>query len=112
MAYVGSETRFCTLRARSGIFFHELNFFTKTFKLFYWSEALKSRFEVAYVVHKTRLGALRARTKRDFFHEMICFAETVPMRYRTPLGGFAKCVLFRRQADREGERTLRKYIYR
>ena len=52
-------------RARSGIFFHELNFFTKTFKLFYWSEALKSRFEVAYVVHKTRLSALRARGVRE-----------------------------------------------
>ena len=28
-----------------------------------------------------------------------------------PLLGFAKCVLFRRQADTPIERTLRKYIY-
>ena len=46
-------------------FFHELNFFTKTFKLFYWSEALKSHFEVAYLVYKTRLSALRARGARE-----------------------------------------------
>ena len=42
----------------------------------------------------------------------IFFSETVPMRYRTPLGRFAKCVLFRRHGSRQGERTLRIYIYR
>ena len=72
MVYVVNETRFRALRAcgaREVDFYHKLIFFTKTFKLFYWSEALKSRFEVAYVVYKTRLSALRAcgARKADFF---------------------------------------------
>ena len=49
---------------RSGFFFHELNFFTNTFKLFYWSEALKSRFNVANVKTVTCFRALRARGAR------------------------------------------------
>ena len=67
----------------------------------------KESFEVAYVVSIKHLRAPRARAhaKRDFFfHGSIYFAETVPMRYRTPLGGFPKCVLFRRQGGRQGGR--------
>ena len=52
-------------RARSGIFLHELNFFTETFKLFYWSKALKIRFDAAYVVSITRFCALRAPGARE-----------------------------------------------
>ena len=68
MVYEVNGPRFRALRAKR-IFFHELNFFTKTFKLFYWSEALKSRFEVAYVVNGTRFRALRAcgARKAGFF---------------------------------------------
>ena len=69
MVYVVNGIRFRALRAcgarEAEFFFHKLNFFTKTFKLFYWSEALKSRFEVAYVVNKTHLSALRARGVRE-----------------------------------------------
>ena len=44
-----------------------------------------------------------------FFHGSISFAETVPTRYRTPPGGFAKCVLFRREGDRQTDRENRHY---
>ena len=45
-------------------------------------------------------GARRARSG-IFFHGSISFAETLPTRYRTPMGGFAKCVLLTRQAGRD-----------
>ena len=50
-------------------FFHRSISFVETVNLFYWSEALQSHFEVAYVVSVTRFRALRARAraKRDFF---------------------------------------------
>ena len=45
-------------------------------------------------------GARRARSG-IFFHGSISFAETLPTRYRTSMGGFAKCVLLTRQAGRD-----------
>ena len=62
----------------------------------------------------SRAAGVRARAKRDFFHGSNFFTETVPTRYRTPLGGFPKCVLIPRYpgTDPNREETLRKYIYR
>ena len=51
--------------ARSGIFFHGSISFVRTVTLFYWSVALKSHFEAAYVVSITRFCALRARGMRE-----------------------------------------------
>ena len=62
---------------------------------------------MAYVVSGKRFRAPRARGTREagfFFHGSIFFTETVPTRYRTHSGGFAKCVLFRREGDRQADR--------
>ena len=55
----------CVGAREAEFFFHELNFLTNMFKLFYRSEALKSHFEVAYVVSETRFCMLRARGARE-----------------------------------------------
>ena len=69
MVYVVNRTLFWRAagvrRVRSGIFFLELSFFTKTFKLFLWSEALKSCFDTVYVVNGTRFRALRVCDARE-----------------------------------------------
>ena len=54
-----------------------------TFNLFYWSEALKSRYEVVYVVNGTRFRALRACGARevDFYHELNFFTKTFKLFY-------------------------------
>ena len=52
-------------RARSGIVFHRLISFVETDTLFYWSLALKIRFEAAYVVTVARFCALRAPGARE-----------------------------------------------
>ena len=52
----------------------------------------------------THFRALRARGAREagfFFHGSISFDETVPTRYRMPLGEFGKYVLFRRHPGTE-----------
>ena len=51
--------------AQSGIFFDESTFFTETLKLFFWFEPLKSRFEVACVVRRTRFRARWAHSARE-----------------------------------------------
>ena len=108
------NTFLCTAgmrRVQSRIFLHELNFFTETFKLFYWSKALKIRFDAAYVVSITRFCALRAPGAREagfFFHGSIFFAETVPTRYRMSMGGVAKWVLFRTHARTHAGRQTRR----
>ena len=64
-----SITRYCALRARgareAGFFFDGLISFVKAVTLFYWSVALKSRFEAAYVVSLTRFSALRVRRAHE-----------------------------------------------
>ena len=57
---------------------------------------------------ETTAGARRARSG-IFFHGSISFAETVPTRYRTPVGGFWKFVWFRRQAGRDPDRENGHY---
>ena len=57
----------------------------------------------------SRAAGARAREAGFFFHGSIFFAETVPTRYRTPPGGFAKWVLFRRHPGRQTDRENRHY---
>ena len=54
------------------------------------------------------MSGTREREAGFFFHKSISVDETVPTRYRMPLGGFRKCVFIRRQGFREGEEALQK----
>ena len=110
-------TRFCALRAH-GV--REVRFFMNQFILLILTVQVSNKSFLSGLCsdQNTFLRAAGVRRARSviFFHGSISFAETVPTRYRMPLGGFAKCVLQRtdpgRQGSRQGERTLRKYIYR
>ena len=75
------ENIYYTRRARSGIFFHGSISFVKTVTLFYWSVALKGRFETAYVVSITRFYVLRARGAHEagfFFMDQFHLSRQLP----------------------------------
>ena len=78
---------------------------------------MKSRFEVAYVVSVTSFRALRARRAREagFFSWINLFCQDGSNEVSHAHGRGLQ-VRFaadgRIQGSRQGERTLRKYIYR
>ena len=105
-------------------FFHESNFLTETVNLFEWSEALNSRFEVAYVVSVTRFRALRAPGAREagyFFMDQFLLPRRFQRGIARPWAGSGSSFGSAgrqagrqggRQGSRQGGRTLRGYIYR
>ena len=98
-------TRFCALRAH-GV--REVRFFMNQFILLILTVQVSNKSFLSGLCsdQNTFLCAAGARRAQSgiFFHGSISFAETVPTRYRTPVGGVWKFVWFRRQGCRQGGR--------
>ena len=79
--------------------------------LFYWSKFVKSRFDVAHVVNKTRLSALRASgtSEAGFFWWFNFFCRDGSNEV-SHAPGWIREVCFIQQADRQADRE-NEYMY-